>query len=166
MKKFFTEFKEFIMRGNVVDLAVAVIVGGAFQAIVNSFINDLVMPFIGFITGGINFADQFIVLKVPEGVDLATVEAAKTAADATELGATVWAYGAFITAVINFIVMAFVVFLLVKAINKAQTIGKKKEEEDPTTKKCPFCCSEISIKATRCPHCTSEIPEEEEKAEE
>lgn len=166
MKKFFTEFKEFIMRGNVVDLAVAVIVGGAFQAIVNSFINDLVMPFIGFITGGINFADQFIVLKVPEGVDLATVEAAKTAADATALGATVWAYGAFITAVINFIVMAFVVFLLVKAINKAQTIGKKKEEEAPTTKKCPFCCSEISIKATRCPHCTSEIPEEEEKTEE
>lgn len=166
MKKFFSEFKDFIMRGNVVDLAVAVIVGGAFQAIVNSFINDLVMPFIGLITGGINFADQFIVLKVPEGVDLATVEAAKTAADATELGATVWAYGAFITAVINFIVMAFVVFLLVKAINKAQTIGKKKEEEAPTTKKCPFCCSEISIKATRCPHCTSELPEEEEKAEE
>lgn len=166
MKKFFTEFKEFIMRGNVVDLAVAVIVGGAFQAIVNSFINDLVMPFIGLVTGGINFADQFIVLKVPEGVDLATVEAAKTAADATALGATVWAYGAFITAIINFIVMAFVVFLLVKAINKAQTIGKKKEEEAPTTKKCPFCCSEISIKATRCPHCTSEIPEEEEKAEE
>lgn len=166
MKKFFTEFKEFIMRGNVVDLAVAVIVGGAFQAIVNSFINDLVMPFIGLVTGGINFADQFIVLKVPEGVDLATVEAAKTAADATALGATVWAYGAFITAVINFVVMAFVVFLLVKAINKAQTIGKKKEEEAPTTKKCPFCCSEISIKATRCPHCTSEIPEEEEKAEE
>lgn len=161
MKKFFSEFKNFIMRGNVVDLAVAVIVGGAFQAIVNSFINDLVMPFIGLITGGINFADQFIVLKVPEGVDLASVEAAKTSADATALGATVWAYGAFITAVINFIVMAFVIFLLVKAINKAQSIGKKKEEEAPTTKKCPFCCSEIDIKATRCPHCTSEIPEEE-----
>ena len=73
MKKFFTQFKEFIMRGNVIDLAVAVIVGGAFQAIVNSFINDLVMPFIGLITGGINFADQFIVLKVPEGVDAALV---------------------------------------------------------------------------------------------
>lgn len=163
MKKFFSEFKDFIMRGNVVDLAVAVIVGGAFQAIVNSFINDLVMPFIGFFTGGINFADQFIVLKVPEGVELATVEAAKTAADATALGATVWAYGAFITAVINFVVMAFVVFLLVKAINKAQSIGKKKEEEAPKTKKCPFCCSEIDIKATRCPHCTSEVPEEKEE---
>lgn len=158
MKKFFSEFKDFVMRGNVVDLAVAVIVGGAFQAIVNSFINDLVMPFIGLITGGINFADQFVVLKVPEGV----VVDGLSAADATAAGATVWAYGAFITAVINFVIMAFVIFLMVKAINKAQTIGKKKEEEAaPTTKKCPFCCSEIDIKATRCPHCTSEIPEEE-----
>lgn len=161
MKKFFKEFKEFVMRGNVIDLAVAVIVGGAFQAIINSLINDLVMPFIGLITGGINFVDQFIVLKVPEGVDAAAVEAAKTAADATALGATVWAYGSFITAVINFIVMAFIVFLLVKFINKAQSIGKKKEEEKPTTKKCPFCCTEIDIKATRCPHCTSQLPEDE-----
>lgn len=155
MKKFFKEFKDFVMRGNVVDLAVAVIIGGAFQAIVNSLINDLVMPFIGLITGGINFAEQFVVLKVPQGVDLTGVA---TAADATALGATVWAYGSFITAVINFIVMAFVIFLLVKIINKAQSIGKK--EEAPTTKKCPFCCSEIDIEATRCPHCTSEIPEE------
>ena len=166
MKKFFSEFKAFVTRGNVVDLAVAVIVGGAFQAIINSLINDLVMPFIGLITGGINFADQYLVLKIPEGVDVAAVEAAKTAADATAAGATVWAYGSFITAVINFIVMAFVVFLLVKAINKAQSIGKKKEEAAPTTKKCPFCCTEIAIKATRCPHCTSEIPEEEEETEE
>lgn len=164
MKKFLSEFKDFIMRGNVVDLAVAVIVGGAFQNIVNSFINDLVMPFIGLITGGINFADQFIVLKVPEGVDVAAVEAANTAADATALGATVWGYGAFITAVINFILMAFVIFLLVKAINKAQSLGKKKEEkvEAVTTKKCPFCCTEIAIEATRCPHCTSQLPEEAE----
>ena len=161
MKKFFSEFKDFVMRGNVVDLAVAVIVGGAFQAIVNSLINDLVMPFIGLITGGINFADQFVVLKVPEGVELAAVEAAKTAADATALGATVWAYGSFITAVINFIVMAFVIFLLVKLINKAQSIGKKEEEEEPTTKKCPYCCTEIDIEATRCPHCTSQLETEE-----
>lgn len=157
MKKFFSEFKDFVMRGNVVDLAVAVIVGGAFQAIVNSLINDLVMPFIGLITGGVNFADQFVVLKVPEGVDLAAVEAANTAADATALGATVWAYGTFITAVINFIVMAFVIFLLVKLINKAQNIGKKEVEEEPTTKKCPYCCTEIDIEATRCPHCTSQL---------
>ncbi len=162
MKKFFSEFKDFVMRGNVVDLAVAVIVGGAFQAIVNSLINDLVMPFIGLITGGINFADQFVVLKVPEGVELAAVEAAKTAADATALGATVWAYGSFITAVINFIVMAFVIFLLVKLINKAQNVGKKEEvkEEAPTTKKCPYCCTEIDIEATRCPHCTSQLDAE------
>ena len=160
MKKFFSEFKDFVMRGNVVDLAVAVIVGGAFQAIVNSLINDLVMPFIGLITGGVNFADQFVVLKVPEGVELAAVEAAKTAADATALGATVWAYGSFITAVINFIVMAFVIFLLVKLINKAQSIGKKEEEEEPTTKKCPYCCTEIDIEATRCPHCTSQLDAE------
>ncbi len=165
MKKFFSEFKAFVMRGNVVDLAVAVIIGGAFQAIINSLINDLVMPFIGLITGGINFADQYVVLKVPETADLVALEAAKTAADATAAGATVWAYGSFITAVINFIVMAFVVFLLVKAINKAQSIGKKKEEAAPTTKKCPFCFSEIDIKATRCPHCTSEIPEEKETEE-
>lgn len=157
MKKFFSEFKDFVMRGNVVDLAVAVIVGGAFQAIINSLINDLVMPFIGLITGGINFADQFIVLKVPEGVDALAVEAANTAADATALGATVWAYGSFITAIINFIVMAFVIFLLVKGINKLQSIGKNEEEEAPTTKKCPYCCTEIDIEATRCPHCTSEL---------
>lgn len=161
MKKFFSEFKEFVMRGNVVDLAVAVIIGGAFQAIIKSFIDDLVMPFIGLLTGGINFAEQFLVLKVPQGVELAKVEAAKTAAEATELGATVWAYGSFITAVINFIVMAFVIFLMVKAINKAQSIGKKKEEEveEATTKNCPFCCTEIDIKATRCPHCTSQLEE-------
>lgn len=161
MKKFFSEFKAFIMRGNVIDLAVAVIIGGAFQAIINSFINDLVMPFIGLITGGINFADQFVVLKLPEGVDVTGL----SAADATAAGATVWAYGAFITAVINFLVMAFVIFVMVKAINKAQAIGNKKEEEKPTTKKCPFCLSEIDIKATRCAHCTSEIPAEEEEKE-
>lgn len=159
MKKFFGEFKEFIMRGNVVDLAVAVIIGGAFQAIIKSFIDDLVMPLIGLLTGGINFVDKFLVLKAPEGIDttkILTIEQAK------ELGVSVWAYGSFITAVINFIVMAFAIFLMVKAINKAKTIGKKEEEkeEEVTTKVCPFCCSEISIEATRCPHCTSELPEE------
>ena len=162
MKKFLGEFKDFVMRGNVVDLAVAVIIGGAFQSIVNSFINDMVMPFIGWITGGINFADQFMVLKVPEGVEWATVEAAKTSADATALGATVWAYGSFIPAVINFVIMAFIIFLMVKAINKAQSIGKKPVEEEITTKECPFCCSEIDIKATRCPHCTSVLEEANE----
>lgn len=158
MKKFFKEFKDFVMRGNVVDLAVAVIIGGAFQAIVKSFIDDLVMPFIGYITGGVNFADQFLILKAPEGINVEGL----SAADATAAGATVWAYGSFITAVINFVIMALVIFMMVKAINKAQTIGKKPVEEVVTTKECPFCMSEIDIKATRCPHCTSIL---EEKAE-
>ena len=156
MKKFFGEFKTFIMRGNVMDLAVGVIIGGAFQSIVNAFINDLIMPFIGLLTGGINFKEQFLILKLPEGVEAAEV----TYANAAELGATIWGYGAFITAVINFIIMAFVVFLLVKAINKASEVGKKKEEEkpaEPTTKTCPHCFEEVNIKATKCPHCTGDI---------
>ena len=150
MKKIAGEFKEFIMRGNVMDLAVGVIIGGAFQAIVNAFINDLIMPFIGLLTGGINFNEQFLILKLPEGVEASQV----TYANASELGASIWGYGAFITALINF---------LIKAINKASSIGKKKEEEPaPTTKKCPHCCEEVNINATKCPHCTGDIPAEEE----
>ena len=162
MKKFFGEFKEFVMRGNVIDLAVAVIIGGAFQSIVTACINDLIMPFIGLITGGINFNEQFIILKLPEGVEASQV----TYANAAELGASIWGYGAFITAVINFLIMALVIFLLVKAVNKAMTIGKKKEEEkkeEPTEKDCPHCYSKINIKATRCPFCTGELPAEKEK---
>lgn len=151
-KGFIKEFKEFILRGNVVDLAVGVIIGGAFQAIINSFINDLIMPFIGLLTGGISFADQFIVLNAG-GQTFPTAEAA------AEAGYSVFAYGAFITAVINFLVIALVVFLMVKAINKARNATKKDEEEEeaPTTKVCPYCKSEIDVEATRCPHCTSEV---------
>lgn len=160
MKAFFDEFKKFIMRGNVIDLAVGVIIGGAFQAIVNSLVNDIVSPVISLATKGINFADKFILLTTDD-VSFATVEAAKEAGYAT------LNYGSFITAVINFLIMATVIFLLVKAINKVSEIGKKKEEEAPaapTTKVCPFCKSEISIDAVKCPNCTSELPEEE-KAE-
>ena len=159
MKKFFGEFKEFIMRGNVMDMAVGVIIGGAFQAIVNALIDDLILPFIGLITGGINFNELFIILKLPEGIEAAEV----TYANASELGATIWGYGAFLTALINFLIMAFIVFLLVKGINKLTSIGKKEKEEAPTTKICPFCKEEIPIEATRCGHCTSELPAEEEK---
>ena len=159
MKKIAGEFKEFIMRGNVMDLAVGVIIGGAFQAIVNAFINDLIMPFIGLLTGGINFNEQFLILTLPARDEASQV----TYANASELGASIWGYGAFITALINFLIMAIVVFLLVKAINKASSIGKKKEEEPaPTTKKCPHCCEEVNINATKCPHCTGDIPAEEE----
>ena len=145
------EFKEFIMRGNVIDLAVGVIIGGAFQAIVNSLVNDIIMPVISLITGGIDFTSWFVAL---DGNKYDTLAAAQ------EAGASVLAFGTFISAILNFIIMAFVIFLLVKAINKARAIGKKEEpaeEEEPTTKECPFCKSEIAIEATRCPHCTSEL---------
>ena len=157
MKAFLEEFKKFIMRGNVIDLAVGVIIGGAFQAIVNSLVNDVVSPVISLATKGINFADKFILLTTDE-VTFATAEAAKKAGYAT------LNYGSFITAVLNFLIMATVIFLLVKGINKVSEIGKKKEEEapaEPTTKVCPFCKSEISIEAVKCPNCTSDLPEEE-----
>lgn len=160
MKGFISEFKTFIMRGNVIDLAVGVIIGGAFQAIVNSLVNDVVSPVISLATKGINFADKFIVLTTDE-VSFATLEAAKEAGYAT------LNYGAFITAVINFLIMATVIFLLVKAINKISDINKKEEAvEEPVTKLCPFCKSEISIEAVKCPNCTSDIPEEEAAQEE
>ena len=157
MKGFIEEFKKFIMRGNVIDLAVGVIIGGAFQAIVNSLVNDIVSPVISLATKGINFADKFILLTLDD-VSFATVEAAKEAGYAT------LNYGSFVTAVINFLIMATVIFLLVKGINKVSEIGKKKEEEiaqEPTTKVCPYCKSEISIEAVKCPNCTSDLPEEE-----
>lgn len=156
MKAFIEGFKKFIMRGNVIDLAVGVIIGGAFQSIVNSLVNDLVSPVLSLMTKGINFADKFIILTTDD-VSFATAEAAKQAGYAT------LNYGAFITAVINFFIMAVVIFLMVKAINKVSELGKKKPEvAAPTTKTCPYCKSEISIEATRCPHCTSEIEAQEE----
>ena len=166
MKKlsWISEFKTFIMRGNVIDLAVGVIIGGAFQSIVTSVINDLVMPFIGLLTGDVNFVNQFIVLRLPDGAPADTVY--KSLEEATAAGATTFNYGSFITALINFLIMAFVIFMLVKFINKVSALGKKKKEEAeeeaaPTTKACPFCCSEIAIEATRCPHCTSVLSEKE-----
>ncbi len=150
-KGFMAEFKKFIMRGNVVDLAVGVIVGGAFQAIVKSLVDDLVMPVISLATKGLDFSKLFVAL---DGQEYATLEAAQ------EAGAAVLTYGNFISAVINFLIMAFVVFCLVKAINAVADKAKKKEEETPaapTTKECPFCKSKIAIEATRCPHCTSEL---------
>lgn len=165
MKGFLNEFKKFIMRGNVIDLAVGVIIGGAFQAIVNSLVDDIVSPVISLATKGINFADKFIVLTTDKIMSASGEEVVfKTAEAAKEAGYATLNYGAFITAVINFLIMATVIFLLVKGINKISEIGKKKEEEapkEPTTKVCPFCKSEISIDAIKCPNCTSDIPEEE-----
>jgi large conductance mechanosensitive channel len=149
-KGFFGEFRKFIMRGNVIDLAVGVIIGAAFQAIVNSLVNDIVMPVISLLTGGIDFSNWFISL---DGSHYKTLAAAQKA------GAATLNYGKFLTAVINFILMALVIFVMVKLINDVNDRLKKPEEEPAkTTKVCPYCQSEIPIKATRCPHCTSEIP--------
>lgn len=144
MKKFFREFKEFARRGNVLDLAVGVMIGGAFQSVVKSLIDNIISPIIGLVQGK-DLSDMALTVF---GVEIK--------------------YGAFITGVINFIIMAFIVFLIVKGVNALMSIGKKKEEpKKPTTKKCPFCCSEIAIEAVRCPHCTSllEEPVEEEGEE-
>lgn len=150
-KGFAAEFKKFIMRGNVIDLAVGVIVGGAFQAIVKSLVDDIVMPVISLATKGLDFSNWFVAL---DGGEYATLEAAQAA------GAAVLSYGNFISAILNFLIMAFVVFLLVKGINTIADKTKKKEEEAPAapaTKACPYCKSDIAIEATRCPHCTSEL---------
>ena len=140
MKKFVEEFKKFISRGNVMDMAVGVIIGGAFTSIVNSLVNNIINPILG-IFGGLNFSEYAI----------------KLSGDAT------LNYGNFITAVINFLIMALVIFSIVKLMNTmAAKMTPKKEEEPaaPTTKKCPFCKTEIAIDATRCPHCTSVLEEE------
>ena len=138
MKKFFGEFKEFIKRGSVIDMAVGIIIGGAFTAIVNSLVNDIITPLIGML-GGLNFDEWSVNL----------------------LGDGVLYYGKFITAVVNFLIMAVVVFLLVRSINKMKDRTKKEEEAEPTEKECPYCKMKIAIAATKCPHCTSDIPEEE-----
>lgn len=140
MKKFLNEFKEFIAKGNVLDLAVGVIIGGAFKGVVDSLTENIITPLINCI-GGADIQGQ-----IPLG----------------DTGQAI-TYGAFISAIINFIIMAFVIFCIVKAVNKAMSIGKKKEEvvEEVTTKICPFCKSEVPIDAVKCCHCTSDLPTEE-----
>lgn len=139
MKSFVKEFKEFISRGNVMDMAVGVIIGGAFTAIVNSLVNDIFMPLLSLITNGMDFSSLSIALGSGEGA--ATLN-----------------YGSFIAAVINFLLIALVIFLLIKTLNK---VSRKKPEEPaaPTTKSCPFCKETISIEAVKCPHCASDITE-------
>lgn len=145
------EFKEFAMRGNVVDMAVGIIIGGAFGTIVKSLVADVIMPPIGLLLGGVDFSDLFITLK--EGAQAGPYA---TLAAAQEAGAVTISYGLFLNAVISFLIVAFAVFLLVRSINRL----KRQEEEapaEPTTKTCSYCCTDIPIKATRCPHCTSEV---------
>lgn len=139
------EFKKFALRGNMIDLAVGIIIGGAFNAIVNSLVNDIVMPLLGIFTKNINFSDWFIAL---DGVDYGSL------AKAEEAGAAVVKYGLFLSNILNFIIMAFVVFLIVKWINK---LRKPEVPTAPTTKKCPYCYSDIHLDATKCPHCTADV---------
>lgn len=151
MKSFIAEFKTFVMRGNVLDLAVGVIIGGAFQKIVTSLVNDLIMPVITLITGGINYSDMFLSLDGNQY---------QTLAQAQEAGASTLNYGTFITETINFLIMAFVIFMLIKTMNKfASRVKKEEQPKEATTKICPFCKTEIAIDASRCPHCTSQLNE-------
>jgi len=144
----FKEFKDFIMRGNVLDLAVAVIIGGAFGKIVTSFVNDIIMPPIGQLLGNVDFAGLFFAL---DGNTYASLEAAKTA------GAATINYGIFLNTVIDFLIVAFVIFLVVKSANSMRKPAPVADRAAPTTKECPRCFSVIPLKATRCPNCTSEI---------
>ena len=138
IKKFIGEFKEFIMRGNVLDLSVGVIIGGAFKSIVDSLTNDIISPILG-LFGGIDFSSMV-----------------------AQVGDVSIKYGSFITAIINFLIMALIIFRIVKVVNKVMTFGssvisKDTPEEEPTTKICPYCQSEINFKAAKCPHCTSDL---------
>jgi large conductance mechanosensitive channel len=147
------EFKEFIMRGNVMDMAVGIIIGAAFSAIVNSFVKDIIMPPIGLIFKK-DFANLFVVLK--EGAEIA--EPYETLADAQAAGAVTLNYGNFINYVITFLIVAFVIFMLIRWVNRMRRAAEKpKEAPAVTTKDCPFCLSAVHIKATRCPNCTSEL---------
>ena len=147
----FKEFKEFAMRGNVVDMAVGIIIGGAFGTIVKSLVADVLMPPLGLLLGGVDFSNFFVVLK--QGTTAGPYAAL---AEAQAAGAVTINYGVFINTVISFIIVAFAIFLLIRGINRM-----RREEEappaEPTTKDCPFCLSSIPIKASRCPNCTSEL---------
>ena len=164
MKKFFKEFKAFITRGNIFDMAVGLIIATAFNKIVSSLVNDIIMPLITWGTGAASLADLSVVLR----------------RDAEGVATLTWAYGNFIQTIIDFLIIAFSIFIAIRTINKLNDRakqdldkmskkskffkGKKKKEEpipEPTTKVCPYCLSEINIKATRCPHCTSELKLEE-----
>ena len=144
------EFKKFAMRGNVVDMAVGVIVGAAFGPIVGSLVNDVVMPPIGLLLGGIDFKDFFVVLK-----DGPKVPMGPTLAQAREAGAVVMAWGTTLNTIINFLIVAFAVFMMVRTMNRLT--AKEVPPPPPNSKDCPQCCTSIPLAAKRCPHCTSEI---------
>jgi large conductance mechanosensitive channel len=148
MRSLLKEFREFVMRGNVVDLAVGFIVGAAFGKIVTSFVGDILMPPIGLALGKVDFSNLFVNLSGSTYASLADAQAA---------GAPTINYGLFINTLINFIIIAFVLFLVIRMMNRMQRT-KEQPPAEPTTRDCPYCFSSIPIKAVKCPHCTSEIP--------
>ena len=139
------EFKEFAMRGNVLDMAIGIIIGAAFGKIISSVVNDIIMPPIGLLLGKVDFSSLFVNLS---GMPYASLAEAKAA------GAATINYGLFINTVLDFVIVAFVIFLIVKQVNR---LKKKEAPPAPTTRDCPLCCTAIPVKATRCPHCTSEV---------
>ena len=153
----FKEFKDFIMRGNVLDLAIGIVIGAAFGTIVNSFVKDIIMPPIGLLLGKVDFANLFWVIKSGETIPPPYA----TLADAQAAGAVTFNYGLFINTIIAFIIVAFAVFFIVRMFNKARQAMESKKEKEATsaapTKECPFCATAIPLKASRCPHCTSQL---------
>ena len=144
------EFKEFAVKGNAIDLAVGVIIGAAFGGIINSLVKDVIMPPVSLLTGGLDFSNKFLILRAAKDGSIAF----NTPADAAKAGAITWNYGNFVTLIINFLIVAFCIFLLVKAMNKMK---KPSPTAAPVVKDCPACAMTIPIKATRCPHCTTEF---------
>lgn len=151
-KQMFKEFKAFIARGNALDMAIGIIIGAAFGKIVDSLVKDIIMPPLGFLLGGVDFSNFFITIKqgTPPAPYL-SLEAAKQA------GAVTLNIGLFINTLISFLIIAFSIFILLKIISKLKNLAHLEEEKAPTTKQCPYCFSNINIKATRCPDCTSQI---------
>lgn len=142
------EFKEFVMRGNVIDMAVGIIIGAAFGGIIKSLVADVIMPPIGLLLGGVDFSNIFINLSAGDFVSLA---------EAQKAGAATINVGVFINTVLNFIIVAFAIFLLIRAVNKAKRTEEEAPAPAPTEKDCPYCLSSIPIQAKRCGHCTSEL---------
>ena len=147
MRNLLKEFKEFVMRGNVLDMAVGIVIGIAFGKIITSLVKDIIMPPVGLLLGGVDFNNLFVNLS---GTVYSSLEAAKAA------GAPTINYGVFINVLIDFIIVAFIIFLVVRMVNRMQR-KKEPEPEEPTTKECPFCITEIPLKAIRCPSCTSDL---------
>src|SRR2546429_7140149 len=148
--RFWKEFKEFAVKGNAVDLAIGVIIGAAFGSVITSLVKDVIMPPISVLSGGLDFSNQFVILRSAKDGSMAF----NTPGDAAKAGAITWNYGNFITLLINFLIVAAAVFLLVRAINK---LRKPTAEKEPDKKDCPACAMKIPLMATRCPYCTTEL---------